>query len=81
MTYEELLTETAARKREIIAELDAAAEAGLPILSFGGYGPCQECLNADGDTQTDDEDDICCVICHSPTCPEYMKKRTEESSL
>ena len=62
-------------------KLDAAAEAGLPVLSFGGYDACRECPRADDDTQTDDEDDICCVICHSPTCPEHMKNRTEEGSL
>ena len=62
-------------------KLDAAVEAGLPILSFGGYDACRECPRADDDTQTDDEDDICCVICHSPTCPEHMKNRTEEGSL
>ena len=61
-------------------KLDAAAEAGLPVLSFGGYDACRECPRADDDTQTDDEDDFCCVICHDPSCPEHMKNRNTEES-
>ena len=61
-------------------KLDAAAEAGLPVLSFSGYDACRECPRADGDTQTDDEDDFCRVICHDPSCPEHMKNRTKEES-
>lgn len=49
-------------------KLDAAVEAGLPILFFGGYDSCRECPHADHDTVTDDDDDICCVICHNPAC-------------
>ena len=49
-------------------KLDAAAEAGLPILRFGGYNRCWECLHADHDTVTNDDDDICRVICHNPAC-------------
>lgn len=59
-------------------KLDAAARSRLHILSFGGYGPCWECPNADHDTVTDDEDDICLVICHEPFCPEHIKHQTEE---
>ena len=58
-------------------KLYVAAQSGLPVLSFGGYGPCQECPDADHDTATDDEDDICRVICHAPSCPEHIKHRTE----
>ena len=42
-------------------KLNAAAEAGLPILDFGGYDACGGCPHADDNTQTDDEDDICQV--------------------
>ena len=61
-------------------KLDATAETGLPVLSFGSYGPCWGCPSADHDTMTDDEDDISSVICHDPSCPEHMKNRTEEGS-
>ena len=54
-------------------KLDEAAEAGLPILAFGGYGPCWECPDADHDTVIDDEDDFCRVICRNPACPEHRK--------
>ena len=60
-------------------KLDAVARSGLLILSFGGYGPCWECPNADHDTVTDDEDDICRVICHDPSCPEHIKHQSEGS--
>ena len=58
-------------------KLDAAVLSGLPVLPFGGYGPCWECPNADHDTMTNDEDDICLVICHDPSCPEYIKHQSE----
>ncbi len=45
-----------------------SSEAGLPILPYGGYDDCQNCINADHDTQTSDDDDICTVICHNPSC-------------
>ena len=61
-------------------KLDAAADAGFPILSFGGYGPCQECPDADHDTMTDDEDDICSVICHDLSCPEHINHQAEGES-
>ena len=58
-------------------KLGEAAEAGLPVLDFGGYGPCRECPNADHDTAISDDDDFCSVICRNPACPEHMKRRTE----
>lgn len=61
-------------------KLDAAARSGLPVLSFGGYGPCGECPSADHDTMADDEDDTCRVICHAPSCPEYAGHRAEGES-
>ena len=61
-------------------KLDEIARSGLPILPFGGYDACSGCPHADDDTQTDDEDDICLVICHDPFCPEHMKNRTKGES-
>lgn len=56
-------------------KIEAAMEAGVPLLDFGGYGPCWECKDADHDTQTGDDDDICCVICHNASCPQHQKGR------
>ena len=58
-------------------KLNEAAQSGLPVLSFGGYGTCWKCPNADDDTQTDDEDNFCRVICHDPACPEHIKHQSE----
>ena len=55
-------------------KLATAAEAGLPILDYGGYGPCWECQTADHDTATDDEDDMCSVICLNPSCSHHQVK-------
>ena len=52
-------------------KIDAAVASGLPVLSFGGYGPCWECQAADHDTMIDDDDDTCCVICRDPACPQH----------
>ena len=57
-------------------KLDAAARSGLPILDYGGYAPCRKCPDADRDTMRDDDDDICLVICHNPSCPEHKKHQT-----
>lgn len=57
-------------------KLAKAEEAGLPILSYGGYGPCWECKTCDHDTQRDGDDDIELVICHNPKCPHHKKQRT-----
>ena len=74
----------AMRRRDIYRanqeKLHAAAGASLPILDFGGYGPCAECPHADHDTQTDDEDDFCRVICHDPSCRHHRKRRAGDVS-
>ena len=56
-------------------KLKAVEEAGLPILRYGGYGPCWECETCDHDTQRDADDDFCLVICHNPDCPHHKKQR------
>ncbi len=56
-------------------KLKEAYEAGLPILSYGGYDACLHCKDADFDTQTFAEDDMGDVICHNPDCPEHEKHR------
>lgn len=58
-------------------KMEKAYEAGLPVLLYGGYNGCQYCRDADHDTQTNDDDDICCVICHNPDCPEHRKHKGE----
>ena len=57
-------------------KLDVAADVGLPILYYGGYRACGKCPQADHDTRTDDEDDLGCVICGNPACPEHANHRT-----
>ena len=57
-------------------KIDEALAAGLPILYYGGYYACGQCPDTDGDTQTGDEDDLDCVICRNPACPEHMNHRT-----
>lgn len=49
-------------------KIDTAAASGLPVLNFGGYGPCWECAQADHDTMTDADDDTDRVICCNPAC-------------
>ncbi len=61
-------------------KIRAAVEAGLPILHYGGYGPCQKCSCADYDTMTDDEDDFDSVICHNPHCPLHKEHESEEDT-
>lgn len=61
-------------------KLDAAARSKLPVLSFGGYGPRWECLNADHDTMTENEDDICLIICHKPSYHGHVIPQTGEES-
>lgn len=57
-------------------KIDEALRTGLPILYYGGYYACRECPDADDDTRTDDEDDLDCVICRNPDCPEHKNHRT-----
>ena len=61
-------------------KLNVAAQSGLPILDYGGYGTCWECPDADHDTMTSDADDFCTVICRNPACPEHQKHQAEEAS-
>ncbi len=56
-------------------KIKKAYEDGLPVLDYGGYDACLHCENADHDTQTGFEDDICCVICHHPDCEEHKKHK------
>ena len=76
----ELASQRQERYRANQEKIDAAVASGLPILSFGGYGPCWGCQSADHDTMTDDDDDTCCVICRDPGCPEHENHRSEEVS-
>lgn len=52
-------------------KMEKAYQSGLPVLLYGGYDDCQSCKDADHDTQTCDDDDICSVICHNPDCLEH----------
>lgn len=61
--------------RENQKKIEAAMDAGLPVLDFGGYPECWNCPMADHDTQTGEDDDICCVICKNPACREHKKGR------
>ena len=56
-------------------KLAEAIASDLPILSFGGYDSCQDCPDADHDTMTADDDDICRVICRDPACLRHQKRR------
>ena len=67
-----------ARYRANRRKLDEAVRAGLPVLTFGGHGPCWECQSADHDTMTGDEDDICRVICRDPSCRCHRTHQNEE---
>lgn len=72
---EELRWERMEHYRANQTKMDEADKAGLPILPFGGYEACWKCENADHDTQRGEDDDIYCVICHNPNCPEHEKHR------
>ena len=75
----ELASQRQERYRANQEKIDAAVASGLPILSFGGYGPCWGCQSADHDTMTDDDDDTCCVICRDPACSEHGNHRSKEA--
>lgn len=74
--------ERQARAQEHYAEnrekIRAAVASGLPVLQYGGYGPCRECAQADHDTMTDAEDDMCGVICLNPSCPLHSVHQSKE---
>lgn len=57
--------------------IDAAIASGLPILDYGGYGPCWECPDAGHDTMTGDDDDFDRVICRNPACPHHRKEEPQ----
>lgn len=61
--------------RENRQKMNKAYEAGLPVLDYGGYDACICCKDADHDTQTSEDDDIGCIICHNPNCPEHGKHK------
>lgn len=58
-------------------KLDDAIASGFLVLDYGGYGPCWECPDADHDTMTDDDDDMCRVICRNPACPHHRKEESQ----
>ena len=58
-------------------KLDDAIASGLPILDYGGYGPCWDCPDADHDIMTNDDDDMCRVICRNPACPHHRKEEPQ----
>ena len=53
-------------------KVEDAEAAGYSLLFYGGYEACQECKNADHNTNRGD-DDIGIVICKNPDCPEHKK--------
>ena len=55
-------------------KLGAAIASGLPVLDYGGYDACRDCPDADHDTMTDSDDDMCRVICRNPECPRHRKE-------
>ena len=61
-------------------KINAAVKSGLPILDYGGYGPCWSCRTADHDTMTGADDDFNRVICLNPTCPQHKNHQSEEVS-
>ena len=76
----ELLMQRQEHYRANQEKISAAVASGLPILPYGGYGSCWKCQSADYDTMTDDDDDMCCVICHDPACPQHKNRRSKEVS-
>lgn len=62
-------------------KINAAAAAGLPILTLDGCGPCWDCQTADHDTMTADDDDIERVICFNPDCPHHKTKEEKEVKM
>lgn len=70
----ELLVRRQERYKANRQKLDAAVASGLPVLGYGGYGPCWDCPDADHDTMTGDDDDVCRVICRNPACPHHRKE-------
>lgn len=51
----------------------AAVSSGLPVLDYGGYGPCLDCQTADHDTMTDANDVFDRVICCNSACATLKK--------
>ena len=69
----ELLMQRQEHYRANREKISAAFASGLSVLTSGGYDSCRECPTADHDTMTGDNDDLDCVICHDPDCPEHKK--------
>lgn len=75
----ELALERQEHYKENIKKLEDAEKAGYPVLQYDGYSACQECANADFDTQRFEYDDIGLVICKNPDCPEHKKHQTNDN--
>lgn len=65
--------------KENIKKLEEAEKSGYPVLQYDGYSACQECANADFDTQRFEYDDIGLVICQNPNCPEHKKHQPNDN--
>lgn len=55
-------------------KIHAAVSSGLPVLDYGGYGPCQHCQSADHDTMTAADDSFQRVICCNPDCQYHLER-------
>lgn len=73
----ELALERQEHYKANIIKLENAEKSGYPVLQYDGYSACQECANADFDTQRFEYDDIGLVICKNTDCPEHKKHETE----
>lgn len=76
----ELLMQAQAHYLANREKINAAVASRLPILSYGGYGPCWDCQAADHDTMTGADDDFERVICPDPACPQHRNHQSEEGS-
>lgn len=58
------------RNRE---KVEAAVWAGRYVIPYDGHPECRDCRKQDGDTQTDEDDDIGAIICLDDHCPCHKK--------
>lgn len=78
---DELAFERAEKYRVNKAKIEKAIADGVPVLSLAfdsGCEKCWSCTTKDGDTMTDDEDDIELVICLNPQCPHLQSIRNSQ---